>query len=105
MPFLKSLTIHPLEDAPGSLLRTTGHPIEAKTLGEALFQAGRLLNVRFEAHEPPKYFRIYGIPGWGDKFILVDVHIIRNGTEICPKQDLEFPVLESDIVCVALLGC
>lgn len=105
MPLLRSWISHPLEHEPGSTLRTSGIPIVAKSLGEALGEASRILGVRFEPHDPPKWFRAYGIPDFGDGFMLVDIHVKRDGTEICPKQDVTFQILESDVVYIYIPTC
>ena len=105
MPLLRSWISHPLEHESGSLLRRTGVPITAQTLGEALAEASRILKVRFEPHEPPKWFRVFGIPDFGEHSMLVDIHIKRDGTELCPKQDLTFPILDSDIVYIYTITC
>ena len=79
--------------------------MSATTLGEAVAIAAGHFGVRIVPHDPPKWFRVYGIPGDGSGFTLVDVHIDREGCEICPKQDLGFPLLESDIVGIGFLVC
>ena len=105
MPLLRSWISHPMEHESGSVLRRVGIPIVAQSLGEALNEASRILKVSFEPHEPPKWFRVFGIPDLGDGYMLVDVHIKRGESEICPKQDLAFPIFDSDIVCVWTLIC
>ncbi len=105
MPLLRSWIRHPMEHEPGSTLRTSGIPIVAKSLGEALGEASRILGVSFEPHDPPKWFRTYGIPDLGDGYMLVDIHIERDGAEICPKQDLSFQIIESDVVYISIPIC
>jgi hypothetical protein len=94
-----------MEHEPGSVLRRVGVPIVAESLEEALAEASRILGVRFEAHDPPKWFRAYGIPDMGDGFMLVDIHVKRGESEICPKQDITFPILDSDVVYVYTITC
>jgi len=50
-----------------------------------------------------KYFRVTeedGSESW-----LVDVHVFREGLEICPKQDLGFALQPSDLVELGSLIC
>jgi len=56
-------------------------------------------------HDPPKYFRCYPRGEDPGLYDLVDVHVERNGDEICPKQDLAFPLLPGDVVTIGLLSC
>src|SRR5580765_8345873 len=86
-------------------LRITGVPIVATTLGEAIAVAETLIGCRITLHEPPKYFRIHTTPTEPGKYLLFDIHIERAGAEICPKQDLEFPIYEDDLVHIASLIC
>lgn len=37
--------------------------------------------------------------------MLVDIHVKRDGTEICPKQDVTFQILESDVVYIYIPTC
>ncbi len=55
-----------------------------------------------ELGDPPRYF-FYITPDSGRK--LVDIHVERSGTEICPKQDLEFLLQDGDIVSIGALIC
>ncbi len=105
MPLLRSWISHPREHEPDSPLRRIGVPIVARTLGEALNEASRLLDVRFEPHDPPKWFRLYGIPSFEGGSMLVDIHIKRGDVELCPKQDLNFPILDSDVVYIYITTC
>lgn len=107
MPFLSTFIIHPLEDQPGTLVRSRpGLPIAAQTVGDAIAFAAEYFGVRIVPHDPPKWFRIYGLPGFPtEKFMLVDVHVERGEEDICIKQDLGFPLLESDVVSIGVLVC
>jgi hypothetical protein len=106
MPFLRTFICHPLEHEPGSLFRTRpGRPIQAQTLGEAVAVAAALFGVRIVPHDPPKWFRIYGMPESEAEYVLVDIHIFREGEEVCAKQDLSIPLLESDEVSIGMLAC
>src|SRR3954463_6710701 len=98
MPLLRSWISHPMEFEPDSSLRGNGVPIVAQTLGEPPNEAGRILSVRFEPHDPPKWFRAFGIPDFGDGYMRVDIHVKRGDMQICPKQDLSFPILDPDVV-------
>ena len=52
-----------------------------------------------EADAGPKYF-VYSDAPLGEEpdEILVDIHVERNGEEICPKQDLAFRLQPDDVV-------
>jgi hypothetical protein len=52
--------------------------------------------------EQPKYF-IYK-EGNGD-ISYVDVHVLRAGEEICPKQDVGFRLENGDIIRIGILVC
>lgn len=106
MPFLRTFIAHPLEDprvASDPFL--AGIPISAKTLGEAVAMAAGRFGVRIVPHDRPKWFRVYGVPDMEGEYRLVDIHVYRDGQGICPKQDLGFRLLESDIVEIGILIC
>lgn len=48
----------------------------------------------FEFCDPPQE------PGFA-----VDIHIIRGAEEICPRQDLDFPLQPGDRIDMGLLVC
>jgi hypothetical protein len=77
----------------------------ARTLGEAIAAAAEYFGARIVPHDPPKWFRVYDNPQDAIKYKLVDIHILRNGQEICPRQDLEYPLMEPDIVSIGVLAC
>ncbi len=81
-----------------------GVQLEGETLGALFEQAFNVLGVRIIAADPPKYFRYFS-KGDAEKYVLVDVHIQRDGLEICPKQDLGFQLRETDVVEAGLLVC
>lgn len=106
MPFLRTFIVHPLEKLADAPVRSRpGMQIEAKTLGEAVTVAANYFGVRIVPHDPPKWFRIYGSPSSTAEYMLVDIHVYRGQQNICPKQDLSFPLLESDIVSIGVLAC
>ena len=106
MPYLRTLIFHPLEKEPGSPLRIkAGQRIEAKTLGEAIHAAEQILHLEIIPHDPPKWFRVRGLLDQKESYGLVDIHILRGTENICPKQDLDFPLLDSDIVAIGALAC
>ena len=94
-----------------------GRPVltEAKTLGEAILAYEKAFSVSivpydgsfpavpFASGEQPKYFVIHGNDI--DDRTLVDIHIIRNGTTICPKQCLDYPLEPDDILEFGPLIC
>ena len=106
MPFLRTCLLHPREREPNSLVRSKpGLSILAGTLGEAVATAAEYFGVRIVPHDPPKWFRVYESSGDTTHYKLVDIHIHRNGQEICPKQDLAYPLMESDVVTIGVLAC
>ena len=114
MPYLRSFIGHPSERESGSILRTTeGRRIEASTLEKALRVAEQIFQVRIVPHDPPKYFRVHRVPEEPIHLVpeqtqiyqLVDIHLVRNGEDICLKQDLAFPLLDSDVVVMGTLVC
>ena len=82
----------------------------ATTLGEAIDCYGSAFNVSIRPCTKPlpgqteiKYFEISKSDGeveW-----LVDIHVVRDSVEICPKQDLSFPLLQNDLVEMGPLAC
>ena len=106
MPYLRTVIFNPAENVPGSLLRTKeGQRIEAKTLGEAVQVAEKIFHARIFSHDPPKFFRVHQELEQPESFALVDIHLLRNGEEICLKQDLSFVLMDSDIVVMGVLAC
>ena len=106
MPFLRTRLFHPLEEPADSALRSPGgQRIEATTLGAAVAVASQLLSIRIVPHDPPKWFRVYGSPDCTAEYKLVDIHVYRGREMICPKQDLSFRLLESDLVSIGVLAC
>jgi hypothetical protein len=83
-----------------------GLPIVARTVGEAIAAAAEHFGVRIVPHDPPKWFRIYGMPDFTpEQYTLVDIHVERDAQDICIKQNLGFSLLESDIVSIGALAC
>jgi hypothetical protein len=121
VPYLRTAIGHPLEKAFSPLLSVESDsstlydpdiisprpsiPIQAKTLGEAVIAAEEYFGIRIAPHDPPKWFRLYFPDRPEGNFALADIHIIREGKDICPKQDLSFPLLESDTVYIGALAC
>jgi len=99
--------MHPLERQPGAVVRSRpGLPIVAQTLGEAVAAAEKYFSVRIVPHDAPKWFRVYGQPGFNaEQYLLGDIHVRRGGQDICPKQDLSFSLQESDGVSIGTLVC
>lgn len=82
----------------------------ARTLGEAIQHYESEFGVTISPCAKPlpgesevKYFEV-AEAGTGTKW-LVDIHVQRGSVEICPKQDLSFPLLESDLVEMGELVC
>jgi hypothetical protein len=96
------------------LLRPEPWTADAATLGEALaayerefhvrFRPydGSLPEIRFEPGAPPKFFFLDEADG---NSMLMDIHIQRGREEICPKQDLNFPLLDGDEIRIGPLAC
>lgn len=80
-----------------------GLELAASTLGELLSRLEAASGIRIVPHDPPKHFRYY--PAGAAEFYLVDVHVERDGVEICAKQDLAFPLEETDAVEAGMLVC
>jgi len=99
--------MHPLERDPDAPVRSReGLPIAAQTAGEAIAFASEYFGVRIVPHDPPKWFRVYGMPGTAaEEYELVDIHVWCGGENICIKQDVDFPLLESDVVSIGVLAC
>lgn len=83
---------------------------EVTTLGEAIrhYEAAFLCAIRpceklLPGQSELKYFDFSDTSN--ELNGLVDIHVLRNGLEICPKQDLSFLLEESDHVEIGLLVC
>ncbi len=57
----------------------------------------------FESADERKYFIFNDGGRFGDT--LVDIHVERAGEEICPKQDLNFPLIDGDLIIFGVLVC
>lgn len=98
-------------------VRVTGKPVttKAETLGEAIkayelaFSVkvtpydGSYPTVPFSVEEEPKYFVIRA-PN-NDQATLVDIHILRNGATLCPKQKLDYRLEFDDVLDFGPLIC
>lgn len=87
-------------------------PLEtiAKTLGEAIQCYETEFNISVQPCTEPlpgqseiKYFNILGANG--ELIWVVDIHVMRGSIEICPKQDLAFPLLNDDHIRLGTLAC
>lgn len=86
----------------------------ANVLGEALSKLELARNVKitpyngsweavkFAPGEQAKYFIYEKSDG---SRTLVDIHILRRGEELCPKQDLTFALCDGDIIVPGALIC
>jgi hypothetical protein len=105
----------PVAGVAGAYMRThKPYIVIAKKLGNALkaLELARAVTItpydgswetaKFDIDEPPKYF-IYGMPDGSQS--LVDIHIIRLGEHLCPKQDLNFVLQDGDIIVPGALIC
>jgi hypothetical protein len=102
----RAITFEPVPGAVAWRIEQPGVAIQGNKLGEVLANFGAISNVRVIPHDPPKYFR-YSEPSDSaeDKYWLVDIHVSRDGKEICPKQDLTFPLQPGDVVEILQLIC
>jgi hypothetical protein len=81
-----------------------GLEVPGGVLGEFLEHLLQVSGVRLIPHDQPKYFRYYSAHETNE-FVLVDVHVDRDGVEVCPKQDLRFPLIAADVVSAGMLAC
>ncbi len=86
------------------LVENIGYFSHAATLGRLLDEFGSYAKCKFVPDDPPKFFRYYQ-DELSDDFVRVDIHVIRDGIEICPKQDLNFALAADDIVEAGVLIC
>jgi hypothetical protein len=86
------------------LTRPAGIELAGSTLGALLDSLFKTTGIQVKRNDPPKYFR-YHSPRDPDGYFLVDIHIERDGQEICVGQDLSFALLETDIVTAGMLAC
>jgi hypothetical protein len=105
----------PVAGVPGAYTRThKPYIVVANKFGNALrtLELARAVTItpydgswetaKFEIGEPPKYY-IYKLPD-GRKS-LIDIHILRLGEDLCPKQDLNFALRDGDIIVPGALIC
>jgi len=86
------------------LVEKPGLDLIGNTLGEILIDLENKTGIYIVPHDTPKYFKYFQNRQSSD-FMLVDIHIRRQGEEICPKQDLMFPLLSDDVVEAGMLIC
>ena len=101
------------------------HPfnIEVETLAQALFAyadwyrskvGNEGMKSRFVPAPHPPHAESWSVgdelryfifeEGNGDRSF-VDVHVVRNGSEICAKQDSDMPLVDGDVVNIGILVC
>jgi hypothetical protein len=81
-----------------------GAEVTETTLGEVLENLFRRYAIRIIPNESPQYFKYTG-GRFGDDVLLVDIHVERDGEELCPRQDLTFPIQVQDIIRAGGLAC
>ncbi|MCR8958547.1 hypothetical protein M0765_012670 [Variovorax sp. S2] len=88
------------------------YKLDVATLGQAIAAYEARFNVTITpfAGDPldpylaePKYFKFK--ENDADAGCLVDIHVYRQGVEICLKQDLDFCLFEGDIIELGPLVC
>ena len=82
--------------------------MNGKTLGEVIQNYERQFGVEIRPAEgivdkesdQPKYWVHKGLPRrfCESGIEIIDIHIERDGKIICPKQNLDFVILENDII-------
>ncbi|MBL8546613.1 MAG: hypothetical protein JNL81_09110 [Hyphomonadaceae bacterium] len=89
--------------------------VDAATLGEALDAYSRNYGVAFATYDgswptlpfdpsdPKWFFYRSKRPKWEE--VVVDVHIERGDEEICPRQNLAFPLRVNDEIHIGPLAC
>jgi hypothetical protein len=89
----------------GVLVDLPGLALSGSTLGELLASLEQATGDRvIPDNGSEKYFLYFSGRAAGNP-MLVDIHILRDGQEICPKQDLSFALLDSDKVVAGPLAC
>jgi hypothetical protein len=101
MPLLRALFSRPDVDG---LFRIQNVSIEANILREAIIAIEHLANVRIVPHDPPKWFRVYSLSD-DPNYKLIDIHIQREHTQICPQQNLDYALLPDDTIMAGILIC
>lgn len=82
-----------------------GVELQGATLGQLLSELEKATGARVVPDpESPKFFLYYRHPD-SDDCELVDIHVLREGQELCPKQDLGFALLPGDKVVPGPLAC
>ncbi|WP_339092992.1 hypothetical protein [Variovorax paradoxus] len=87
-----------------TLVAQPGLMLSCTNIAEMLEQVEMETGAYVVPHDPPKYFR-YHLSRSDPNFVLVDIHVTRDGKEICVKQDISFPLLPSDKVMFGHLAC
>lgn len=100
----------------GEYKELNGLVISAENLGDVLKQYSQAINASirpydrsseklpFAPSEEPKYFLLES----ANKEIrssIIDIHIERDGKEICVKQNVKFELVDEDIVLICVPGC
>jgi hypothetical protein len=63
---------------------------------------GSYPEIPFKPGEEPRYFFFTGSSG---RTWLTDIHIFRGAEELCPKQDLQYPLQDGDLLEIGILVC
>lgn len=88
-----------------NLVELPGLELSAGTLGQLLLELEKATGAWVVPDEDgPKYFRYYANRDAAE-WEAVDIHVLRKGEEICPKQELGFALLPGDKVVPGLLAC
>lgn len=108
----------PVEDSGSANEIKIVQPVEipGKSLGELLKNYCQQYDLKItpakgfidETSKEPKYWQYIGNHDFFgvDGEIIIDIHVTRDGKMICPKQDLDFPLIETDLIDIpAMLAC
>ncbi len=103
MPILRVLIFGIRSSEPG-LFRLQNELIDAKNVGDVLGYLSNLLDVEFEPEDKPD---IAGTePTWfrlcqsGIRLGTIGVYVEREGKRVCAKQDLDYTILENDLIII-----
>jgi hypothetical protein len=80
---------------------------ELPRLRDAVRVAADHLNVEIAPFHGDRYFAAWRRtrPKPSELHPVLDIHVVRDGLELCPKHDLDFQLLNGDIVYFAGLIC
>ncbi len=80
---------------------------QASTLRDAIAAACDHLGMEIVPFPGDRYFAAWYREKPAPKPLhpVLDIHVIREHVELCPRHDLDFPLLDGDVVLFAILIC